>query len=167
MASFRTGRHRRADPEPRGCGARFRVRSLSRAPRNDAVGNNGHHAASFCTPSQPRTRASGSAFWVTSETTAMESAPAAKMGPACSSLMPPIATSGMAPTRFFHSLIFGTPCGAKRTVFSVVGVWARRGLQFLVVMGGEAEREAGSADSFHVGIGQVFLPQMQVLRLGL
>ena len=35
--------------------------------------------------------------------------------------MPPIATSGMAPMRFFHSVIFGMPCGANRIDFSVVG----------------------------------------------
>ena len=52
---------------------------------------------------------------------AMESAPAAKISDACSSLMPPIATSGISPTRFFHSVIFGMPWGAKRIDFSVVG----------------------------------------------
>ena len=51
----------------------------------------------------------------------MESAPAAKISAACSSLMPPIATSGMLPMRFFYSVIFGMPCGAKRIDFSVVG----------------------------------------------
>ena len=65
-------------------------------------------------PSHARTRASGSEFWVTSLTTAIESAPAAKIAGACSSLMPPIATSGMLPTRFFHAVIFAMPCGAKR-----------------------------------------------------
>ena len=73
-----------------------------------------HHAASADRPSHCRTRASGSAFWVTSLTTAMESAPAAKISAACSNFMPPIATSGMSPTRFFHSVIFGMPCGSKR-----------------------------------------------------
>jgi hypothetical protein len=57
---------------------------------------------------------------VTSLTTAMESAPAAKISAACSNLMPPIATSGMLPIRFFHSVIFGMPCGSKRIDLSVV-----------------------------------------------
>ena len=70
---------------------------------------------------QARTRTSGSAFWVTSLTTAIESAPAEKISRACSSLMPPIATSGSEPTRFFHSVILGMPCGANRIDFNVVG----------------------------------------------
>src|SRR6185312_5439525 len=46
------------------------------APRNDGCGvSQMHHAASADWPSHCLTRASGSAFWVTSETTAMESAP--------------------------------------------------------------------------------------------
>ena len=76
-------------------------------------GKRGHHAASALWPSHCPTRASGSAFWVTSLTTAMESAPAAKISADCSNLMPPIATSGILPIRFFHSVIFGIPCGAK------------------------------------------------------
>src|SRR5437667_745603 len=53
-----------------------------------------HHAASALSPSQARTRASGSACWVTSLTTAIESAPAAKISADSSHLMPPIATHG-------------------------------------------------------------------------
>src|SRR5260370_41648613 len=49
-----------------------------RAPRNDAGGSFvNHHAASALWPSHCRTLASGSAFWVMSLTTPMESAPAA------------------------------------------------------------------------------------------
>src|SRR5437879_8771960 len=101
------------------------VRSLSRLRGRVGVGVYPQalifHAASASCPSQARTRASGSACWVTSLTTAIESAPAAKISRACSSLMPPIATSGSEPTRFFHSVILGMPCGANRIDFSVVG----------------------------------------------
>ncbi len=107
----------------------------------------------------------------------MESAPAAKISAECSNLMPPIATSGMVPIRFFHSVIFGMPCGANCIDFSVVGkrsgraativgLRGKRGRELGVVMGGDAERQARLADSTEVGIDQVFLAEMQMLGAG-
>src|SRR5215469_16959845 len=117
----------------RGCRRREDLARGGQGPRGDGgkggvgVGANVHgillvisQAALADWPSHCLTRASGSAFWVTSETTAMESAPAAKISGACSNLMPPIATSRMLPTRFFHSVILGMPCGANRIDFKVV-----------------------------------------------
>ena len=48
----------------------------------------------------------------------------------------------------------------------VVGLGAQRGLQFLVVMGGDAERQPGLADRLEIGVGQIFLAEMQMLRAG-
>ncbi len=38
-----------------------------------------------------------------------------------SSVMPPMATSGMSPIFFFHSPIRAKPCGAKGIFFKIVG----------------------------------------------
>ncbi len=78
--------------------------------------------------------------------------------------------------RFFHSVIFGMPCGAKRIDFKrgredrterdVIRIGAQRGCQFLVVMGGDAERQPGIADRLQIGIDQVFLAEMQMFGAG-
>ena len=62
---------------------------------------------------QARVRASGSAFSVMSVTTETMSAPAARQARPRSMLRPPMATSGIAPIRRFHSPIRSSPCGAE------------------------------------------------------
>ena len=78
--------------------------------------------------------------------------------------------------RFFHSVIFRNALrreahrfqrGRKdRAERDVVRLGAQRGFQFFVVMGGNAERESGVADRLEIGIGQVFLAEMQMLGAG-
>ena len=48
----------------------------------------------------------------------------------------------------------------------IVGFCAQRGCKLFVVMGGDAERQAGIADRVEVGIGEVFLAEMQMLCAG-
>src|SRR3546814_8305776 len=67
--------------------------------------------------SQARVRASGSALRVMSVTTERMSAPAASTPGARSTVRPPMATSGIAPTRRFHSFTFSRPCGSHFIFF--------------------------------------------------
>ena len=52
---------------------------------------------------------------------AATSAPASNTPPSRSSVMPPMATSGMAPMRRFHSASRGSPCGCHGMTFRSVG----------------------------------------------
>ena len=68
-----------------------------------------------------RARPSGSELSVMSVTTETMSAPASRQALARSMSSPPIATSGMAPIRRFHSAMRARPCGAKAIALSRVG----------------------------------------------
>ncbi len=56
--------------------------------------------------------------------------------------------------------------GEDRAERDVIGVGAQRGFQLGVVMGGDAERQAGVADRLEVGVGEIFLAEMQMLGAG-
>src|SRR5690606_18093921 len=71
--------------------------------------------------SHSRTRASGSGLSVMSVTTDTRSAPAARASGARAGVMPPIAHSGRAPTRRFHSPTRSRPCSCHFIFLRMVG----------------------------------------------
>src|SRR5581483_3651913 len=79
----------------------------------------GHVGALWRT--QASRRLSGAGFLTMSVTTAAESAPAARTPGSRSSVMPPMATSGVAPMRPFHSPMRPSPCGANAIALRRVG----------------------------------------------
>ncbi len=118
--------------------------------------------------SQRRTRDSGCGAVMKSVMTAMLSAPAARTPPARSGVMPPMAMRGSVPMRFFQVAILSRPCGSFHGLElrlvdgaerDVIGIGAECGFELAVVVGRDAERDAGAFDGRKVGGGEISWPR--------
>ena len=117
-----------------------------------------------------RARASGSGLSVMSVTTETMSAPAARHSFARSTLRPPIATSGIAPMRRFHSPMRSQALRREshglenrridRPERDIVGIELERALKLGVVVGADAEPHAGLSDRADVGLVEIVLAEM-------
>ena len=109
-----------------------------------------------------------------SPTTAAMSAPAAKAEHArAPGVMPPMATRGRSPISFFHSASRAEtlrrprhllqPGRVDRAERHIVGIDGEALVELGMVVGADAEPDAGAAQRRHVGLGKILLAEMDVV----